>query len=227
MKEYIINAKKYRLNVFDKLDDTSSYLIGYLCGDGIFNQPTHKRLARMGVSSNNREVIDWIVTTFTPDSTIDSRIPVNTTRNIVSTTLSHKITMSSKFADVFKKYGVLSLKPDRTCVGVSKVLFPNYLKGLIDSDGCFSSGKRKDRDRVWMNFQITHQSTSVLTSVQRYLHEELNLSSFVNKRKEENCYDLKMSNTASVLALINWLLETDTCPFYKKYQADKCLELSN
>lgn len=148
MKEYIINAKKYRLNIFNKLDKNSAYLIGYLAGDGIYNQPTHKRLARMGVSSNNKSVIDWVKVNFTPDSTIDQRLPINKTRKIVSTNISYKITMSSKFSEAFKKYGILSLKKDRVCVGISKKLFRNYLKGLIDSDGYFASGYRLDRNRA-------------------------------------------------------------------------------
>lgn len=135
--------------------------------------------------------------------------------------------MSSMFSKTFDKYGVLEIKENRRIVNISKKLFKSYLKGLIDSDGHFSSGIRRDRNRVWMNLGITHQSEQVLGYVQRFLHNELNISSFVNRRKDEDCLDLKMSNIESVIKLINWLYEENNCPFYKKYQCDKCLSLYN
>jgi hypothetical protein len=226
-KEYIINNKTFRLNLFDELDFNSAYLIGYICGDGIYNKSTHKRQARMSVSSINEEVISWIAKNYCPDSTISKRIPVNKTRNIVSKNYSYRINMSSMFSKTFDKYGVLEIKENRRIVNISKKLFKSYLKGLIDSDGHFSSGIRRDRNRVWMNLGITHQSEQVLGYVQRFLHNELNISSFVNRRKDEDCLDLKMSNIESVIKLINWLYEENNCPFYKKYQCDKCLSLYN
>jgi len=227
MKEYVINNKKYRLNLFDKLDSSSAYLIGYLCGDGSFAKKTHKRKSRMRVSSVNKETIIWIKENFCPDSAINSHIPINKKRNIKTKNMSHVLTMSSKFSEALNKYGVLSLKKDRRIVNISKNLFRCYLKGLIDSDGHFASGRRKDRNRVWAQLGITHQSTHVLSYVQKFLHEELNLSSFVNIRNDEDCLDLKMSKIDSVLKLINWLNEDDSCPFYKKYQTDKIVSLCN
>ena len=225
MKEYIINNKSYRLNIFDKLEPSSAYLIGYLCGDGAFNKKTHKKHEKLSICSKELSTIEWIRDNFTPDATIGSVLPINKKRNIVTENLSYRLALSSLMSPIFKKYGVLNIKKERICVGISKIMFINYLKGLIDSDGHFSSGKRKDRNRVWMNFGITHQSTSVLNSVQKYLHEELNISSFVNQRKDEDCLDLKVSNIESVVKLINWLYSTNDCPFVKKYQSDKCLAL--
>lgn len=225
MKEYIINNKSYRLNIFDKLDPSSAYLIGYLCGDGSFNKKTHKKHEKLSICSKELNTIEWIRDNFTPDATIGSVLPVNKVRNIVTTNLSYRLALSSLLSPVFKKYGIMSIKSERQCIGISKQMFINYLKGLIDSDGHFSSGRRKDRNRVWMNFGITHQSINVLNYVQKYLHENLNISSFVNQRKDEDCLDLKISNIESVIKLINWLYSSNDCPFVKTYQADKCLQL--
>jgi hypothetical protein len=82
MEEYIINNKKYRLKIFDKLDYNSAYLIGYLAGDGNFSKKTHKKHAKLTVSSINKERIEWIKATFCPDSKINSIIPINKKRNI-------------------------------------------------------------------------------------------------------------------------------------------------
>jgi len=225
MEEYIINNKKFRLNIFDKLDSKSAYLIGYLAGDGIFSRRTHKKLAKMTISSNDKKTIEWISENFCPDSTFRSILPINKTRNIVSKNLSYILPLSSKFSPVFEKYGILGIKSDRRCVNISKSLFKYYLRGLIDSDGHFSSGRRKDRNRVWFQLGITHTSLPLLTFVQKFLHEELGTSSFITSRKTENCMDLRMSSKESVLKLINWLTEDNLSPFHKQYQVDKILSL--
>jgi hypothetical protein len=110
-------------------------------------------------------------------------------------------------------------------VNISNDLFKYYLRGLVDADGHFSSGRRKDRNRVWVNFGITHQSLSLLQSVQRYLHEKLDISTFINPRNDENCMDLKISKKESIKKLINWITEDELSPFDKKYQTDKALML--
>lgn len=225
MKEYIINNKKYRLNLFDKLDKKDAYLIGYLAGDGNYNKKTHKKLEKIATSSTNKEIIYWIRDNYCPDATISSIIPVNKKRNIVTTNYSYRISLSSKFSPIFNKYGILGLKKDRTLVNVSKDNFKYYLRGLIDADGHFSSGIRKDRNRIWVNFGITHQSHNLLNSIQNYLHNNLNISSSVRPRKDENCLDLKISNRESVKKLINWLYNDLETPCYKLEQANKFLSL--
>jgi hypothetical protein len=227
MKEYIINGRIFRLNLFDKLNNESAYLIGYLAGDAAFSARTHKKLAKLTISSNNKNIILWIKENFCPDSIYRSIIPINKKRNIVSTNLSHILPLSSKFSPIFEKYGILDLKVNRRCVNISKALFRSYLKGLIDSDGHFSSGRRKDRNRVWCNFGITHQSIELLKTVQKYLSEEVGISSYINPRKDEKCMDLKLSKISDILILIKWLNEENLCPFDKQYQIQKIIHLTS
>lgn len=215
MNEYLINGKTYRLNVFKKVDSKDqAYLLGYLLGDGSLNSATHKRLGRLSVGSADKYIIDHFKHTFCPDSKVDSRIPVNNQRKgIVSKIESHKLTFSTKFSPMFKQHGLLSLKRDRDVVNIPKKFMRSYIHGLVDADGCFSWGKRKDRDRLWGSFQITHQSLKAMAKVQKYLSEELNESSYISPRKSEDCIDLKMSNRQSVANVITWLY-TDTPSVY-------------
>jgi len=216
MKEYVINGKKYRLNIFDKLDCKDAYLIGYLAGDGAFSKKTHKKHAKLTISSSNENVIKFIKKNYCPDSTYRSIIPINNKRNIISKKLSHILPLSSKFSETFKKYGILCLKKDRTFINISRKMFMYYLRGLIDADGNISTGIRKDRDRLWFKFQITHQSIKLLKAVQNLLNIEYNISTVITKRKDEDCFDLTISNRESLLVLYKNIIDCNNTPFFKR-----------
>lgn len=222
MKEYLINGKKYRLNVFEKITNPNeAYLIGYLCGDGGYQKHTHKRLARLSVSSSDEYIINSFKNEFCPDNQVGSRLPINKTRaKIVSNKLAYVLNFSSKFHNTFNKFGILSKKEDRKTVNISKKMFRYYLLGLFDADGHISWGKRKDRDRLWCNFVITHQSMSVLAYVQNMLHEHLNISTSIRPRTTENCLDLKISNMSSVAMLYEYLYKGLSCELVHNYQKE-------
>jgi hypothetical protein len=225
MKEYVINNKKYRLNIFDSLCPETAYLIGYLAGDGGFSKETHKKKSKLYVSSNDLKTIEWMKEKFCPDSTIGSKIPINKTRNIVSTNLSYTLSFSSLFSPTFKKYGILDIKENRMCVNISKKLFKYYLRGLVDSDGHITCGRRKDRNRIYGNLGITHGSEKLLKTIQLYLETELNISSSLSLRKTEKCWDLKVASLPKLKQFCEWISEDELTPFYKKYQINKFKEL--
>ena len=223
MKEYSINNKIYRLNLFDKVENKEqAYLLGYLLGDGGFHKPTHKRNARLFVSSSEKYIIQHFQETYCPDSAIGQKIPVNTTRRIYSKKLSYTLNFSSKFSEMFNKYGLLSIKVDRDIINIPKRFMKSYIHGLVDADGHYSWGRRKDRDRLWCNFAITHQSLKSLVKVQKYLSEELGISSYINPRKDEKCLDLKLSKISDIVKVIEWLY-TDTPKVFNTTKRDKAL----
>lgn len=210
MKEYLINNKKYRLRLFEKIhNNEEAYFVGYLCGDGSFNKGTYKRKARLGISSINETTIEWMRKKFSPDSSIHSIVPVNKKRNIVTKKLSYRITFSSKFQKTFNKFGILGIKRDRRLVNISRRMMNAYVLGLFDADGHISWGRRKDRNRLWANFGITHQSYDVLSKIQKFIEEELNISSSIRTRKDEDCMDLKFSNRDSIVKMYNFLYKNE------------------
>lgn len=205
MKEYLINGKTFRLNVFEKITESSdAYLIGYLTGDGNFHNATHKRLARMAVSSINKDVIDFFKESYCPDSTVKAKLPINKKRNIVAKNLAYYMCFSSKFSSTFNKFGILCRKSDRVMCNIPKKFMPYYFMGLFDADGCWSWGYRKDRNRLWGKFMITHQSMKLLCSLQRYLSEELGVSTYIRPRSDENCMDLTASARGDLAKIIEW-----------------------
>lgn len=207
MKEYTINNVKFRLNTFEHIRDfNDAYLIGYLCGDGGFAERTKKKLAKIAVSSSDKEIIDWMQNNYCPDSKISSIMPINKKRpEIISKKLSYRLPLSSKFSDTFDFYKILCKKTDRDMVNIPNKYFKAYLLGLFDADGHCSWGKRKDRNRLWVNIGITHQSENLLIKVQAYLTNVLNIASSVKRRKDENCLDLKFSNRDNAKKFLLWL----------------------
>lgn len=206
-EEYAISGNTYKLHLFDKIEtQEESYMLGYMLGDGGFNKETHKRNARMFVSSKDEYIVNYFKNYFQPDNSIDSRIPVNNTRpEIKSTELSYRMTFSSKFTPIFKKYGILGIKEDRTFHNISKDKMASFLLGLFDADGYITWGKRKDRNRLWCNIGITHPSLKMLEKLQRFLLEELNITTAIALKGQENCYILRTGNMSMISNLIDFL----------------------
>ena len=205
MIEYKINNKIYRLNLFTFIQEKEAYLIGYLLGDGGYSNFTHKRLSRMFVSSTEKYIINGFKNQFCPDTSIVSKIPINKTRNIESKIESHVLMFSSKFSEIFKLYGILSLKTARTFHNIPKKYFSIFLLGLFDSGGNFSWGFRRDRNRLWAQFKITHPSLNMFKKLQTYLASELKVSTFITPKKDENCFVLQISSIPDVNILLNYM----------------------
>ena len=218
MKEYTVQGTKYKMRLFEKiLDGDESYLIGYLLGDGGFNKGTHKRKARMYVTSINEDLILNIQAKFIPDTTISSRVPVNKKRpNIKTDKLSYKIQFPAKFYNTFNKFGILDVKENRNYHNIPKNFMPDMILGLFDADGHISWGKRKDRNRLWANWGITHPNLTMLIKIQRFLSEELGISSYVNPRKNERVYDLKLSHRENIIKLCDFMYNNSTTTMYNK-----------
>jgi hypothetical protein len=217
MIEYKINNKIYKLNVFENIScSTDAYLIGYLLGDGGYHKETHKRKARLFISSTEKYIIEYFQKCYCPDSTILSKIPINKKRNIVSKIESHVLVFSSKFSETFKKYGLLSLKKERTYHNISKNYYSNFLLGLFDADGHFSWGKRKDRDRFWLTVGITHQNLNMLKKIQLFLLSNLNINSFIAPKKGEDCYILRLSNIEHCTIFLKYIYSGENLIYNKR-----------
>lgn len=230
-EEYTIAGKKYRLHLFDKIEkEEESYLLGYLLGDGGYNKPTHKRNARMFVSSINEDIIKFFNEYFQPDNSYDSRIPINNKRpNIKTETLSHRMTFSSKFTPIFDKYGILGVKEDRTYHNIKKDKMNSFLLGLFDADGYITWGHRKDRDRLWANWGITHPSLKMLEKLQRFLLEELQVPTSIAPKGNEKCYILRTGSRLMIMKIMDYIYmnkpivyNVDKFNNYRAFKLEQC-----
>ena len=204
MKEYIVNNKTVKVNVFESVRDVNdAYFLGYLFGDGGYHQPTHKRNHRIYVSSTDVGIIDDFVEYYQPlTNPVLREANSNLERGIIGRKSYKSFVLSSKFSDSLVKYGVMCVKKDRIFQNIPKKYFRAFLLGLFDADGCVTWGRRKDRNRLWANFLITHASLEMLVKVQRWLVEDFGISTFVSpKGNDEKCFVLKTSDRNSVSKL--------------------------
>lgn len=218
MVEYIVNNKKVLVNLFDEIrDEIDAYFIGYLFADGGFHAPTHKRKARMAVSSTDIDIIKFFAKHYQPLTEVVVRAPnYNKARGIIGKLQYSNLVFSSKFSETFAKFGVLKLKKERTFHNIPKKFFNSFLLGVFDADGSITWGKRKDRNRVWGEFKITHQSHKFLLQIQRILLEMYNVPTFVTiKCPNEDYYVLRVSNRHIVKSLFD-ILYTDNLDIYNK-----------
>lgn len=217
MEEYIVSSKKVLVNTFESLRDSSdAYFLGYLMCDGGYQKPTHKRKHRIAVSSTDIYIIDYFVEHYQPLSDPMLRKPHdNLKAGIVGKKQYKNFVLSSKFSESLGKFGVMCKKEDRIYQGVSNKLFPAFLLGAFDADGCISFGERSDRNRMWAFVSFTHSSLGFLTKIQKHLHEQYGISSFVNPKSKENCFVLRVCNMEGCKKMYEVLYSLDT-PVYNK-----------
>ena len=224
-RDYEEYVKQYKLYTFDKITNhEQSYLIGYLLGDGGLNKEVPgKRKARLFISSIDKYIIEHFRDEFQPDNSIDSRIPINKKRNIKTTKKSYRMTFSSKFEKTFNKFGILDLKINRTYHNIKKDFMSSFLLGLFDADGCMSWDRRKDRNRLWSNFMITHQSLKMLNKLQKFFLEELHIPTSILPKGDEKCYVFRTSNRKDVIKIIDYMYSQKPKVYnYRKY--NNCLK---
>lgn len=115
-------------------------------------------------------------------------------------------------------------KNDRILPIVSRSLNRALIKGFFDGDGCITWGKRKDRGRIWQKVSFT-SSIKMLSHVQNILYKELEISTIIRPKKDENTFVLEFSNKVQVLKFLNWLYEDDFIVLKRKYNTYNALRL--
>lgn len=225
MVEYIVNNKLIRVNVFDKIRDSfDAYFLGYLFCDGAYAKATHKRNHRMAVSSTDVEIIDAFVEHYQPTSDPKLRDSNNNLdKGIIGRKKYKNLVLSSKFSPYLESFGVMCLKIDRVYQNIPKKFFIPFLLGCFDADGSISWGHRKDRNRLWANFTLTHASLGFLTKIQKQLHDDFSISTFVFPKGKDKCFVLRVSDRNEVAKLFNILYSSKPPIFntrkYKHYNS--------
>lgn len=181
-------------------DSDIAYLIGFLAGDGNFSDGRGKRKDRMGLTTTDPEVVEWINARISPfdKDTCDQRIGDNEDRGIYGTKMAYKKIFSSKESQDFRQYGILAKKKDRVVKNIKKRDYNHFLRGFLDSDGHISFSMRKDRNRLAGKFGFTHPSYKLLEHIQTFLMEELDIPSSIKPKSNEDCYVLQCSKLRDV-----------------------------
>lgn len=186
-------------------DAKVSYLIGYLAGDGNFENGKGKRTNRLSLSTTDIDVVEWIDKNIVEFKKDNPRRSDNKSAGIYARLDAYIKTFPVSFSEEFNKYGVLCLKKNRSICNISKKNMRYWLLGFLDADGCLSYSKRKDRERIAGSISFTHQSFKLLESVQNFLSEELQISSAIKPKKGEDCLVLHFSKIADIIKFGEYL----------------------
>lgn len=196
-----------------------AYLIGFLSGDGIYHNGCGKRSDRMGVSSTDLEVVNWINDNIEEFDKSNPILNNNLSRKIIATLPAYNKTFAVKHSEFFNRYGILCKKEDRKIVNISNKNMRFFILGLFDADGCLTYSIRKDRDRISARVSFTHPSEGLLATLQQYLLNMMGIPSSIKPKKGERCFVLSFSKIEHVENFCEWLYsDKDSIVLYRKYK---------
>lgn len=203
-----------------------AYLIGFLAGDGAFCDGFGKRSHRMAITTTDMDVVNWISKNIEYFSIDNPKFTNNIESGIFAQQASYTKTFAVKYSEFFNKYGILCKKTERSYNNISKADMKHFMLGLIDSDGCISFTRRKDRDRISGKVSITHQSVMLLSKLQTFLAENLGIASTIKPKGTEKCFVFGFSKIEHIEKFCEWLY-SDINDVVLKRKFDKWMELKN
>lgn len=201
------NNKTYLLRTdFNQINNNKeAYLLGYLLGDGGYD----KIKDSMSVNSTNINVIELFKDTFQPEGIINSVIPVNNSRpEIVSSQLSHNLSLSNHYTDTFNYYGITELKPNRVYRNIPHEYMKAFIIGFLDADGsvkCFNGTDGKQGTRLRTAITFTHPCKEMLNNLGMFLKAELNLDYSVYPKGKEECFAMSISGKNDCYMFCYWV----------------------
>lgn len=201
-----------------------AYLIGYLSGDGNYENGNGKRTDRLSVTTTDKETMDWMIETFNlPEQTRTVRNN-NESQGIYASKDAYVKTFPTSYSEEFNKFGILCKKGDRMIHNINKSDMKYWLLGFLDSDGMISWSERKDRDRIAAKVSFTHPSAKLLERVQTFLRDELNIPSSIKPKWTEKCFVLSFSKISDVKRFGDYVY-SDKLAIVLKRKYSKYLEL--
>lgn len=222
--EYTYKDKLYKYHPFDKIENVDdAYFIGYMSSDGGYRKGACGS-GCMQISSTEKYVIYAFRERYCVG--VPVRFALNSSEKVRAVNEVASFNFISKMNETFNRFGIFCKKPERRMVGIPKKYFYSYLLGVLDADGCFLRTRRKDNRPDGLRIKIASSARLHLLDIQRMLELE-GFSSSVYQRSTQNCYDLYIQNTKSVVEIAKRMYET--FPFvynmkkhsiYQKYVKD-------
>lgn len=191
-----------------------AYLVGFILGDGFISD---NEVVEINQATTHKDTIEFL------SKIINGKIKEDKTFNKKKRVFPH-VSVIKKIPKIKMVLGG-RLKSERHFPRVKEELMPYLVRGLFDTDGCFSFGVRKDRYRLWVKIQFTHH-LKCLTGLQKFLLDKLNIASSVRIKSKERCYILDFNSIKNVLSFLSWLYQdTSFIPLKHKYNKFKAVRL--
>lgn len=218
IKKYNLESENHppkNAYTFEKIDTPEkAYTLGFILADGSIDI---KNGVELSICKADKKVIEFISTVLDSEIQIDDTFDKKTRRFPRART-------SRKIKDITKFTGG-RLKQERHYPIVKKDLERYLLLGFFDGDGCITWGHRKDRERIWHKVCFTSQ-LHLLEGVQQMLYKNLEISSIIKPKTNENCYTISFSNKKDVLKFLDFIYPNEEfIILQRKYLKIKALRL--
>lgn len=216
LNEFMKHHSRKNAYNFEKIDNRQkAYSLGFILADSNINI---KNIIELSIEKRDKEIIDFISNVIQSEVNIDNTFVKEKRR-------FPRVRTSRKIKDILKFTGG-RLKEERHYPKIKKDLERYMLLGFFDADGCITWGKRKDRNKLWYKISFTSQ-LKLLEGIQKMLYNNLNISSVIRPKSNENCYIIEISNKEDVLKFINYIYpkDTDFIVLQRKYLKANALRL--
>ena len=202
------NYKFEKINTKEK-----AYTLGFILADGSINNSN----TEITVSLYDKKVVEFI------SKVIGGKVIYDHTLN-KSQRRFPRARLIKRIVDITKFTGGY-LKKDRHYPRVRSDLERYLIQGVFDADGCLTWGRRKDRNRLWYKISFTSQ-LKILEGIQKYLIKQLDISTVIRPKSNEQCYVLEFSNLKDVLAFCEHIYpDNKFIILNRKYLTYKALRL--
>lgn len=199
---------------FEKIDTKEkAYVLGFILADAAITE----RNTEISVAMADKNVVEFIAQQINGNVHYDNSFDKKA-RRFPRARLAKKIVDITKFTGGYAK-------SERHYPRVRDDLERYLIKGLFDSDGCLTWGRRKDRNRLWQKVSFTSQ-LKILEGVQKYLINKLNISTVIRPKTNEKCFVLEFSNLHDVIKFCEHIYPNeDFIILNRKYLKYKALRL--
>lgn len=198
----------------DKINSREkAYLLGFICCDGAID---NRDIVEISVAKIDKEVPYFI------GNIVNSRVFVDNTFD-KKTRRYPRVRTSKKIPDIKTFIGGPN-KKDRHLPITNKDLTRYVLLGAFDADGCISWGTRKDSKRIWHKISFS-TSLNIACCIQMILFKELNISTIIRPKRNDDCYVLEFSNRYNILQFLNYIYADDFIVLKRKYLKARALRL--
>ena len=211
----LVKYKQRKSYNFDKIDTPQkAYVLGFILADGNISL---KNEVELSVCLNDKYVLEYISNIINGEVLIDKTFEKKTRR-------FPRARLCKKINDILTFAGG-RLKKDRHYPKIRKDLERYLLLGFFDGDGCLTYGIRKDRNKLWYKISFTSQ-LKLLQGVQQLLYKEIQISTIIRPKSNEDCYVLEFSNKNDILTFLDYIYPDDKfIILQRKYLKNKALRL--
>lgn len=206
-------SEKYTINKIDTPE--KAYMLGFIACDGSIGL---NDIVSLSVCMADREILDFIA------KVINQRTVIEDSTFNKDKRIFPNVSFSRKISDI-KTFVGGRLKKERHLPIVRSEFNRYLLLGAFDADGCITWGRRKDDNRIWHKISFTSQY-NICICIQNILLKELNISSAIRPKTNENCYVINFCNKNDVIKFLNYIYPDNSFVVLKrKYYKQNALRL--